>query len=120
LNGWVDQSRRAPIDVQVACDPADPPKTITVWIDTAFDGFLVFSQALIAELQLPQEALTQAVLADGSEVILESYLCHILWFGDVAAAQVIANDGRLPLLGTELLASRKLIVDYAAVDVLID
>jgi hypothetical protein len=29
------------------------------------------------------------------------------------AAQVIANEGKLPLLGTELLANRKLVVDYS-------
>jgi hypothetical protein len=27
-------------------------------------------------------------------------------------AQVIGNNGKLPLLGTELLAKRKLVIDY--------
>ena len=31
-------------------------------------------------------------------------LCYMEWFGAVIAAQVIANDGKLPLLGTELLS----------------
>jgi hypothetical protein len=32
----------------------------------------------------------------------------------VRKAQVVANSGKLPLLGTELLAKRKLLIDYAA------
>jgi hypothetical protein len=30
------------------------------------------------------------------------------------AAQVIGNNGKLPLLGTELLAKRRLVIDDAA------
>lgn len=43
---------------------------------------------------------------------LESYVCYVDWFSEVVAAQVIANEGKLPLLGTELLANRRLVVDY--------
>jgi hypothetical protein len=39
-------------------------------------------------------------------------VCYVQWFGEVIAAQVIANDGKIPLLGTELLANRTLVVDY--------
>jgi predicted aspartyl protease len=63
---------------------------------------------------LPQEAITQAVLADGSTVTLESYQCDVLWFGEKVTAQVIANEGRLPLLGTELLDQLCLVVDFRA------
>ena len=92
----------------------DQTTTITVWIDTAFDGFLVFSKSLIESMELDQEAAAEAILADGSRVILESYVCYVKWFGEVVAAQVIANDGKLPLLGTELLVNRRLVVDYAS------
>jgi clan AA aspartic protease len=85
---------------------------ITVWIDTAFNEFLVFPQKLIDDLGLTQEAATEAILADGSRVILESFVASIEWFGDILRAQVIANDGKLPLLGTELLSNHRLLVDY--------
>ena len=114
MNGRVDQSLRALLDVRVANSPSDHPSEITVWIDTAFNGFLVFPKTLVDELGLLQEALSQAILADGSQVTLESYVCHVDWFGEVVAAQVIANDGKLPLLGTEFLANHRLVVDYAA------
>ena len=113
MNGHVDDSRRALLELQIGNTPADQPTTITVWIDTAFDGFVVFSKSLIDRLKLDQEAATEAILADGSRVTLESYVCYVDWFGEVVAAQVIANEGKLPLLGTELLANRRLVVDYA-------
>ncbi len=84
-----------------------------MWIDTAFNGHFVFPQQLIEQLGLTQFAATDAVLADGSYVTLESYVCYIDWFGSIVPAQVIANDGKLPLLGTELLSNRNLHIDYA-------
>jgi hypothetical protein len=64
------------------------------------------------ELHLEQEAATDAVLADGSRVTLESYVCYVDWLGNVVPAQVIANDGSLPLLGSAMLFDRVLHVDY--------
>ena len=49
-----------------------------------------------------------------SMITLESYVCYMEWFGTLIAAQVVANDGKLPLIGTELLASRVLHIDYAS------
>jgi clan AA aspartic protease len=90
------------------------PTVVTAWIDTAFNGFLVFPQEMIEKLGLQQEAGTEAILADGSRVTLESFACYVEWFGELKRVQVIGNNGRLPLLGTELLAKRKLVIDYAA------
>ncbi len=75
---------------------------------------------MVDELGLKQEALAEAVLADGSRVTLESYVCYVNWFGEILAAQVIANDGKLPLLGTEFLANRRLVIDYTVGTVSID
>jgi predicted aspartyl protease len=74
---------------------------------------MVFPRRLIEQMCLEQQAATDAILADGSKVTLESYVCYMEWFGEAIAAQVIANDGNLPLLGTELLAGRVLLIDYA-------
>jgi clan AA aspartic protease len=112
VNGRVDESLRALVDVSVGPTKSKPARLITVWIDTAFNGFLVFPTQLIADLCLQQEAATEAILADGSCVILESYIASIEWFGNTISAQVIANEGKLPLLGTELLATHRLLVDY--------
>lgn len=113
MNGHVDDSLRALLELRVGNTPSEQPTPVTVWIDTAFDGFVVFSKSLIESLKLDQEAAAEAILADGSRVTLESYVCYVDWFGEVVAAQVIANEGKLALLGTELLVNRRLVVDYA-------
>ena len=112
MNGYVDELLRALIDVNVGNQSANQSAVVRVWVDTAFNGFFVFPRIMIEELGLHQEAMTQAILADGREVTLESFVCYVDWFGRIVAAQVIANDGKLPLLGTEFLANHRLVVDY--------
>jgi clan AA aspartic protease len=113
LKGEVDKALRALLAVDVRSSQTDASKRVTVWADTAFNGYLVFPRKLIDKLGLQQEAATDAVLADGNTVMLESYVCYVDWFGRLAPAQVIANEGSLPLLGTEFLDNRVLSVDYA-------
>ena len=112
MNGHVDEVLRALLEVSTRRDLSGPTESVTVWIDTAFNGYLVFPRHLIEELDLEQEAATDAVLADGRRVTLESYICYVDWFGSLVPAQVIANDGSLPLLGTAMLVNRVLLVDY--------
>ena len=113
MTGHVDELLRALLEIGVRRELSDGSTGVTVWIDTAFNGHLVFSKRLIDELGLKQEAATDAILADGRQVTLESYVCHVEWLGTVVSAQVIANEGKLPLLGTELLAGHLLQIDYA-------
>jgi len=85
-----------------------------VWIDTAFNGTLVLPRKRIAELALVKESSAEAVLADGQPVELETFACFFDWFGNSYETQVVANDGEYPLLGTMLLDSHRLYVDYLA------
>jgi clan AA aspartic protease len=112
LKGLVGDSLRALIDIRISANASTPGHSVSVWIDTAFNGYLVCNRGLIQQLGLTQWAATDAVLADGSRITLESYIASIEWFGANVEVQVIANDGGLPLLGTELLAERLLQVDY--------
>lgn len=112
MKGLVDDSRRALIDVRVSTIPSSPSDTVTVWVDTAFNGHLVCNRKVVQQLGLVQWAATEAILADGSRITLESYVAYVEWFGTMVEVQVIANDGGLPLLGTELLDDRFLQVDY--------
>ena len=112
MNGHVDDALRALLEVSTRRELSGPTRDVTVWIDTAFNGYLVFPGRLIEELNLEQEAATDAVLADGSRVTLESYVCYVDWFESLVPAQVIANNGSLPLLGTAMLVDRVLLVDY--------
>lgn len=61
---------------------------------------------------LVKESSAEAILADGRTVELETYACFYDWFGATYETQIVANDGEYPLLGTMLLADRKLEIDY--------
>lgn len=110
--GKVDDCCRALVDIETRPAPNGPGVSVTAWIDTAFDGHLVFPRSLIDELELESLVETEAVLADGRKVVLDTFLCYLDWFGDVIPLQVIANDGRFPLLGTGLLEERILHVNF--------
>lgn len=112
MNGRVDDKARALLDVNIRKALSSEDVAVTMWIDTAFNGYFVFPDTLIEQIGLEQYAATDAVLADGSQVTLESHVCYVEWFGTMMAAQVIANNGKLPLLGTEMLANRVLTIDY--------
>jgi clan AA aspartic protease len=120
VNGIVDNSMRALLDVSVAAARGAERQVVTVWIDTAFNGGLVIPRHRIEHLGLRQASTTQAILADGRSVDLETFTCHLDWFGDEYRTQVVANDGEFPLLGTLLLADRKLTIDYKAKTVSLD
>jgi clan AA aspartic protease len=120
VNGIVDESRRALLDVSLAAAKGAKRQVFTVWIDTAFNGGLVIPRRHIERLGLKQASTTQAFLADGHLVDLETYTCHLDWFGEEYRTQVVANDGEYPLLGTLLLADRKLTIDYRTKTLVLD
>lgn len=112
MKGHVDDSARALLDIFVGKESSGDSQQVTTWVDTAFDGHLVFSSQLISDLELDILVETEAILADGSKVTLETYLCFVDWFENRIPVQVIANEGKLPLLGTGLLNGRVLHIDY--------
>ncbi len=118
--GHVDDKGRELLEIPIATELNGPSTSVTTWIDTAFDGHLVFSQSLIDELGLDTLVETEAILADGSKVQLETYLCYIDWFDQRIPVQVIANDGKYPLSGTGLLEQRVLHIDYGAKELRLD
>jgi predicted aspartyl protease len=75
--GRVDQNGKALVEVEIASRLNGPSTSLTVWIDTAFDGHLVMSTELIKDLELDSLVETEAILADGSRVTLETYLCYV-------------------------------------------
>jgi clan AA aspartic protease len=111
---------RALLDVSVAAAKEGEKQVLRAWIDTAFNGGLVVPRQHVERLGLKQASTTQAVLADGRSIDLETFTCHLEWFGDECRTQVIANDGEFPLLGTLLLADRKLTIDYKLKTVVLD
>ncbi len=119
MKGFVDDRNRALIAIRVANGLKAEPSEILVWIDTAFDGHLVLSKELISKLELDSLVETEAILADGSKVSMESFYCVVDWFGQMVPVQVIENKGRFPLLGTGLLDGRTIHICYDAKTVVI-
>lgn len=114
MKGNVDEELRALIRVPVSSAANGKRHEIVVWIDTAFNGGLVIPKRQIEDLGLVQESATEAILANGQSVELEMYQCFIDWFGMTYETQVAANYSAFPLLGTQLLDGRRLVVDYQA------
>lgn len=112
MTGNVDENKRALLRVDVRARFRNEPTTICAWIDTAFDGHFVFSSTLIADLGLETLVETEAILADGTTVTLETFIAYLDWFGELIPVQVVANEGQFPLLGTGLLEKCRLMVDY--------
>ncbi len=112
MRGQVDDAGRALLTLSVKPIAGSGAVDLVVWVDTAFDGELVVPLNAIHALELPQSAAVQATLADGTAVVLDTFDCEIAWFGQWRRIEVIANEGRLPLLGIGLLRGRKLTVDY--------
>ncbi len=118
--GKVDDRDRDLVDLDLRRTPSSPGASVKAWIDTAFDGHLVFPMPLIEELKLESLADTEAILADGRKVTLETFVCYLEWFGRLIPLQVVANAGKLPLLGTGLLENHVLQIDYVNKGVTID
>ena len=120
MKGNVDERNRALITISVGRAIDGQFEDVIAWIDTAFDGHLVFSASLIDRLALESLVETEAILADGSKVALETFICFVDWFGERIPVQVIGNEGKFPLLGTELLAGRELSISYVNKELRLD
>lgn len=114
MTGRVDGQLRALVRIPLAASPGGPRTEVEAWVDTAFNGGLTLPRSVAAGLGLPPGVSADAVLADGSQVALESFVCYLDWFGGTYRTQAVATDGAYPLLGTQLLAGRRLVIDYAA------
>ena len=120
MKGIVDESLRALLKLPVRATDAGAEQELTVWLDTAFNGSLAIPRQQIHQLALKQASTTQAILANGQAVDLETFTCYLSWFGNQYRTQVVANDGDCALLGTMLLADRKLTIDYPERTVLLE
>lgn len=120
MKGIVDSGLRALIAIPVGSSRDGTRIELDAWVDTAFNGGLVLPRRHIETLELVQESTAEAVLADGSLVELETYACFFDWFGATYETQIVANDGDYALLGTMLLAGRRLVIDYLSETVAID
>ena len=120
LDGRIDEFGRALLFVSIRATQIAAGQSLEVWVDTGFTGDLVVSKELVLQLGLPQSAMVAAALADGSKSILETFSCVVDWFGESREFEVIASEGRIPLIGVGLLLGHRLFVDYDQLTLTID
>ena len=81
-----------------------------VVVDTGYTGTLTLPPSLISKLRLPLNGKSLAVLADGSEIICETYDGTVIWHGQQLQIRIDAVDSD-PLLGMDLLYGSKLTIE---------
>lgn len=120
MKGIVDQQGRALLNVEVQPGPTSPPVKVDVWVDTGFTGELVLPQPTIDSLGLRPSGSVDAILADGSQLELQTYTCFVNWFGEQRPLEVVANQGDHPLLGVGMLWDLDLHISYRSTEMSID
>jgi len=85
VKGIVGDELRALIEVSICSEPSGEKSSVMAWVDTAFNGGLVFPREKIDTLGLKEYSSTPAIAA---------------------------NEGAHPLLGTMLLDGHDLSVSY--------
>ena len=118
--GNVDSGGRALLPIRLRHPVTSVETGIDAWIDTGFTGDLVVPVQQLSSMNLPAISAVLASLADGTQIKLDTYECLIDWFGVWKQVEVVANQGKYPLLGTGLLMNRKLTIDYINKTVTLD
>lgn len=88
-----------------------PPFAIECVVDTGFAGYLTLPEQAVEALKLPFLQTIPSRLADGSRVMLDSYLTTIRWAGQQRPVEVIAT-GLQPLVGRALLQGFLVSIDF--------
>lgn len=91
--------------------PGQPTFAIECVVDTGFAGYLTLPEAAVGTLKLPFLQTIPSRLADGSRVMLDSYLTTIRWAGEQRPVEVIAT-GVQPLIGRALLQGYLIRIDF--------
>jgi clan AA aspartic protease len=112
--GRIDASGRSFIAIAVRQAGGVAATQMEAWIDTGFIGDLVLPKTMVEQLGLLRTGTAGAELGDGSRVVMGRFACVIEWFGAEREVDVIANNGRIPLVGVSLLEAHRLTIDYPA------
>jgi clan AA aspartic protease len=94
MTGSVDASGRALIPIRLRRPVATDATEVLAWVDTGFNGDLVLPQPLASQIGLPPGHAVRATLADGSEVVLDTFAAQLEWFGTWRDIEIIVNTGQ--------------------------
>jgi clan AA aspartic protease len=91
--------------------PNQPAFSLECVVDTGFAGYLTLPEQAVEVLKLPFLQTIPSRLADGSRVMLDSYLTTIRWAGQQRPVEVVAT-GLQPLIGRALLQGFLVSIDF--------
>ena len=120
MNGLVDLQGRALLTALIRTAPEAEVIPLEVWIDTGFTGELVMPRSQIERLGLKPGLMVRAVLADGRNSRLKSFVAWIDWFGETLEVEVVSGEGHATLLGVGLMLGRRLMVDYGSLNLTLE
>src|SRR5437868_4662869 len=111
IGGNVNSRRQAVVRLRVR-GPEQTERDVSAMIDTGFTAFLTLSSTIVAALGLIYHSVSAAGLADGSVSQFGIYAAEVEWDGHWRPILVSAV-GDQPLIGMQLLAGHRLLVDVA-------
>ena len=120
MNGVVDLQGRSLLTVLVRVESGAAASPVEAWIDTGFTGELVMPRSEIDRMSLKPGLMVRAVMADGRNSRLKSFVAWIDWFDETLEVEVVAGEGETTLLGVGLMLGRRLVVDYGALDLTLE
>lgn len=82
-------------------------------LDTGFDGALILPTSIVESLNLPIVARLVFELVGGAQMAASVALGEIEWLGKQRTVEVILSESNDALIGTEMFATAKLMIDYA-------
>ncbi len=77
IEGTVNANLEATISLTV-CETSRLEREILAVIDTGFDGFLTLPPAVISDLNLAWRMCGRAMLADGSEILVDIFEATVI------------------------------------------
>jgi clan AA aspartic protease len=107
-SGSVNALREAIVEIRFA--RGDSQQCV---IDTGFDGALIIPARVAESLALPVVARLVFELVGGARMSADVALGEIEWLGKRRSVEVIMSESNDALIGTELFAESKLVVDYS-------
>ena len=106
--GKVDFNRQAVVPIEIIASDGRIHSTEAV-VDTGFDGQLSLPPELIQRLGLEPESPVSVTLANGEDVLWNTWDGYILWYGHARNVLIFEADNT-PLLGMELLEDSQLTI----------
>jgi predicted aspartyl protease len=112
VKGYVDALRHPVLSIVVRGPFGF--RHLEAFIDTGFNGFVAVPDNIPYELGLARQGATYSKVASGRLAQVQTFLGHVDWVEGSVECQFVSSKLHHALVGTELLDSRVLTIDFGA------